>query len=84
LPIIIRLCIIKNKYLSSTIAAYAPIGAGVPELKLDKSIGIMKAYLSCVGEGPFTCEYFGKDAERLRVHRDARLNQFVYKQPPAE
>lgn len=51
---------------SSTIAAYAPIGAGVPNLKLDKSIGIMKAYSSCVGAGPFTCEYFGNDAERLR------------------
>jgi adenylosuccinate synthase len=51
---------------SSTIAAYAPIGAGVPNLKLDNSIGIMKAYSSCVGAGPFTCEYFGKDAERLR------------------
>ncbi len=51
---------------SSTIAAYAPIGAGVPNLKLDKSIGIMKAYSSCVGAGPFTCEYFGKKADRLR------------------
>ncbi|MCD8200446.1 MAG: adenylosuccinate synthase [Clostridia bacterium] len=51
---------------SSTIAAYAPIGAGVPNLKLDKSIGIMKAYSSCVGEGPFTCEYFGEKAEKLR------------------
>ncbi len=51
---------------SSTIAAYAPIGAGVPNLKLDKSIGIMKAYSSCVGAGPFTCEYFGEKAERLR------------------
>ncbi len=51
---------------SSTIAAYAPIGAGVPNLKLDKSIGIMKAYSSCVGAGPFTCEYFGEKADRLR------------------
>ena len=51
---------------SSTIAAYAPIGAGVPNLKLDNSIGIMKAYSSCVGEGPFTCEYFGENAEKLR------------------
>jgi adenylosuccinate synthase len=51
---------------SNTIAAYAPIGAGVPNLKLDNSIGIMKAYSSCVGAGPFTCEYFGKKAERLR------------------
>ena len=51
---------------SSTIAAYAPIGAGVPQLRLDESIGIMKAYSSCVGEGPFTCELFGEEAERLR------------------
>ena len=51
---------------SSTIAAYAPIGAGVPNLKLDNSIGIMKAYSSCVGEGPFTCEYFGEKAVKLR------------------
>ena len=26
----------------------------------------MKAYSSCVGEGPFTCEFFGEEAERLR------------------
>ena len=51
---------------SSTIAAYAPIGAGVPNLKLDKSIGIMKAYSSGVGAGPFTCEYFGEKADKLR------------------
>ena len=51
---------------SSTIAAYAPIGAGVPNLKLTNSIGIMKAYSSCVGAGPFTCEYFDADAEKLR------------------
>ena len=51
---------------SNTIAAYAPIGAGVPNLKLDKTIGIMKAYSSCVGEGPFTAEYFGEKAEKLR------------------
>ena len=51
---------------SSTIAAYAPVGAGLPARKLDRSIGIMKAYSSCVGEGPFTCEFFGQKAERLR------------------
>ena len=51
---------------SNTIAAYAPIGAGVPNHKLDLSIGIMKAYSTCVGEGPFTAEYFGEKAERLR------------------
>ncbi len=51
---------------SSTISAYAPIGAGVPNLKLDKSIGIMKAYSTCVGAGPFTCEYTGEKADKLR------------------
>ena len=52
---------------SNNIAAYGPIGAGVPNLKLDKTIGIMKAYSSCVGEGPFTAEYFGEKAEMLRT-----------------
>lgn len=51
---------------SNNIAAYAPIGAGVPGLKLDRTIGIMKAYSSCVGEGPFTCEMFGEEAHTLR------------------
>ncbi|MBQ9513371.1 MAG: adenylosuccinate synthase [Clostridia bacterium] len=51
---------------SNTIAAYAPIGAGVPFAKLDKVIGIMKAYSTCVGEGPFTCEMSGDEAEALR------------------
>lgn len=51
---------------SSTIAAYAPIGAGVPEAKIDEVVGIMKAYSSCVGAGPFTCEMFGEEGEALR------------------
>ena len=51
---------------SSTIAAYAPIGAGIPGCTLDETIGIMKAYSSCVGEGPFTCELFGEEADILR------------------
>lgn len=52
---------------STTLASYAPIGAGVPGLALDNSIGIMKAYSTCVGEGPFTAEMFGEDAEKLRA-----------------
>ena len=51
---------------SSTIAGYAPIGAGIPGKQLDASIGIMKAYSTCVGEGPFTVEWFGEEAEALR------------------
>ncbi|MDL2281231.1 adenylosuccinate synthetase, partial [Selenomonadales bacterium OttesenSCG-928-I06] len=30
------------------------------------TIGIMKAYSSCVGEGPFVVEMFGDEAQRLR------------------
>ena len=52
---------------STTLAAYAPIGAGVPAHRLDCVVGIMKAYSSCVGEGPFTCEFFGGEAEKLRA-----------------
>ena len=57
-----------NPYTSSsnTIAAYAPAGAGIPKYKLDNVFGIMKAYSSCVGEGPFTVELFGEEAEELR------------------
>ena len=55
---------------SNTIGAYAPIGAGIPGRKLDLSIGIMKAYSSCVGEGPFTTELAMTEAEKdvLREH----------------
>lgn len=51
---------------SSVISAYAPIGAGVPGLQIDETIGIIKAYSSCVGEGPFTCELFGEKGTELR------------------
>ena len=51
---------------SSTIAAYAPIGAGAPWMKLDEVIGVVKAYSTCVGEGPFVSEWFGEEADKLR------------------
>ncbi|MBQ1351524.1 MAG: adenylosuccinate synthase [Oscillospiraceae bacterium] len=51
---------------SSTIAAYAPLGAGIPGHTLDEVVGIVKAYSSCVGEGPFTAELFGADGDALR------------------
>ena len=51
---------------SNTIAAYAPIGAGLPTAKIDQVVGVVKASSSCVGEGPFTCEWFGADADKLR------------------
>ena len=47
-------------------AAYAPVGSGLPSARIDEVIGVVKAYSSCVGEGPFTCEWFGEEADKLR------------------
>ena len=51
---------------SNAIAAYAPVGSGLPSAKIDEVIGVVKAYSTCVGEGPFVCEMFGDEAEELR------------------
>lgn len=51
---------------SSPLAAYAPIGSGTPGLPVSRVLGIVKAYSTCVGEGPFTAEWFGEEAEKLR------------------
>lgn len=51
---------------SNTIAAYAPVGAGIPGVAAEKVIGVVKAYSTCVGEGPFVAEWFGEEAEELR------------------
>ncbi len=51
---------------SNTLAAYAPIGSGLPSLRAEEVIGVVKAYSTCVGEGPFVCEMFGEEAEKLR------------------
>jgi len=51
---------------SNTLAAYAPIGAGLPSLKIDEVLGVVKAYSTCVGEGPFVCEMTGREGDLLR------------------
>jgi len=51
---------------SQTLAAYAPIGAGIPAVSVGHVLGVMKAYSSCVGEGPFTAEMPDLDASALR------------------
>jgi adenylosuccinate synthase len=51
---------------SCTLAAYAPLGAGIPAKHLDNVVGIMKAYSSAVGGGPFVCEFSGQEAHDLR------------------
>ena len=52
---------------SNAIAAYAPVGSGLPSAKIDNVVGVVKAYSTCVGEGPFVCELFGQEAEELRT-----------------
>ncbi|MER1993392.1 MAG: adenylosuccinate synthetase, partial [Eubacteriales bacterium] len=51
---------------SNTIASFAPVGSGLPGADIERIIGVVKAYSTCVGEGPFVCEMFGEEAERLR------------------
>ena len=51
---------------SNTLAAYAPIGSGLPGAKIEDVVGVVKAYSTCVGEGPFVGEMFGEEAEALR------------------
>ena len=51
---------------SNALAAYAPVGSGLPTAKLDEIVGVVKAYSTCVGEGPFVCEMFGEEATKLR------------------
>ena len=53
----------KRKYLENYCISLTQKAA---DGKLDKIIGVVKAYSSCVGEGPFTCEWFGEEAEKLR------------------
>ncbi len=47
-------------------AGGAVIGSGVGPTAIDKSLGIFKAYVTRVGEGPFPTEQFEADGESLR------------------
>jgi len=51
---------------TNTLSAYGPVGAGYPPMKIDRVIGVVKAYSTCVGEGPFVSELTGEEAARLR------------------
>lgn len=51
---------------SNPIAAGACIGAGVGPTRIDRTIGIMKAYTTRVGEGPFPTELLNADGDKLR------------------
>ena len=51
---------------SSTLAAYAAIGAGIPPYEIKQIITVCKAYSSAVGAGAFVSEIFGDEADELR------------------
>ncbi|MBM9463980.1 adenylosuccinate synthase [Aeromicrobium sp. YIM 150415] len=51
---------------SSATAGGACTGSGIPPTRLTRVIGIVKAYATRVGEGPFPTELFDADGERLR------------------
>ncbi|MDO5302179.1 MAG: adenylosuccinate synthase [Tissierellia bacterium] len=51
---------------SSPLAAFAPVGSGLPGLELDRTVGVLKAYTTCVGDGPFVGELDGEEADKLR------------------
>lgn len=51
---------------SSATAGGACTGAGVGPTKIDRVVGVTKAYTTRVGEGPFPTELFGEDGDRLR------------------
>ncbi len=41
---------------SNPVAAYAAVSAGFPVTKIDEIVGVMKAFTSAVGDGPFPTE----------------------------
>lgn len=51
---------------SCCLAEYGPIGAGLFGHGLDRVIGVMKAFSTCVGEGPFVSRMDDEDASGLR------------------
>jgi adenylosuccinate synthase len=51
---------------SSCLASFARIGGGLFEAGLDSVIGVMKAYSTVIGEGPFVSELDGELALLLR------------------
>jgi adenylosuccinate synthase len=51
---------------SSTLAANAAAGVGIGPNRIDRVIGIAKAYVTRVGAGPFPTEIEGPDQARLR------------------
>src|SRR5713101_3004757 len=51
---------------SSTMAAYAASGAGLPPRSIDRVVGVYKAYITRVGSGPMTTELFDDIGQQMR------------------
>jgi adenylosuccinate synthase len=52
---------------SNPTASFGAVGAGVPARAIDRVIGVVKAYSTAVGDGPFPVELHDVDGERLRA-----------------
>src|SRR5687767_11323882 len=52
---------------SNPLAGAATTGVGIGPTRIDTVIGVAKAYVTRVGEGPFPTELEGPDQERLRT-----------------
>jgi adenylosuccinate synthase len=57
---------------SNPVAGYALASAGIGPKEVDRVVGIVKAYITRVGAGPFPTEDLGDDGERMGV----RGNEF--------
>jgi adenylosuccinate synthase len=51
---------------SSATAGGACIGSGIPPVRIDRVVGVVKAYTTRVGEGPFPSEFSPSFAEFIR------------------
>jgi adenylosuccinate synthase len=51
---------------SPTVSGGAAVGIGIGPSRIDAVVGVAKAYVTRVGQGPFPSEIVGDDQERLR------------------
>ncbi len=55
---------------SNPLAGGAAAGAGIPARRITRVIGVVKAYSTAVGEGPFPTELHGAEADAFREHAE--------------
>jgi adenylosuccinate synthase len=51
---------------STTIAGGGGVGGGIPPMRIQRVVGVVKAYTTAVGAGPMPCELHGSEADDLR------------------